>query len=168
MFVRITVPFNLLTEARRPRTSCQPLWDHQLLSQQGQSPSPHSPALLGHGPYWAGPIFVPTARPDLVQSPGNCLTLKLTSPHGDNSFFQPPGSSHPCSALICISLTVYLIACHHSWNSLFSCLRNSLYFKSFSFSLIFVYTGISLNLYLSFPTVYYRSSFFLMLQHKKS
>lgn len=51
------------------------LWEHQSLSQQGQSPASHSPVLLGHGPHQAKPVCGLTSQHSLslALSSGWCL-----------------------------------------------------------------------------------------------
>lgn len=93
------------------------------ITTAGQSPAPHSPAVPSHGLHQARLTHQLTVLPSLGPSPAK--RLMTTGAYG------LPGSSHQCSALTCISLTVHLIACIMVWIPFCSCLRNYMCFKSF-------------------------------------
>lgn len=81
MFVRITVPFNLLSGPWGSRTPCQLPWGHQSLPQHRRSPAAHSPQpCLAMGPTTLGPLVGPQPIPALVHPQGSAWCLRLGLP----------------------------------------------------------------------------------------
>lgn len=170
LFVRITVPFVISAPITQDPTSA-PLGPPALapgLPQQGWSPAPHSPAQPSPALHIHGgpqPILGSYFQRLLMPRPGAVLScLPQVSVSQGDCHPQSSESSHSCSALPRMSLSVYLTACIRSWDYPLLLFK---YFKSISFSLIFKCACGNLNLCFPFPTVYYKNSFCLLPQGRK-